>query len=260
MVGKPSNFVVQGTTVIEFRSEDAAFKAHQRHQGHELSGKKLKLTPIFDKNDLDQVFDKLKQASSKAKLDLNKLNKSCLSLLKGLETKKDDTEETLLAKVRALVAKWNDPYVRPESIINVSVNYKMEKIDGKQYLFVESSSEGECKALLKVAQKMCNGRDGLYWVPYHYNLVTYIEGPAVNDLADDNQAMTFVRDIVSGWKDTSVNQQMIDNVKIDRRDDKTVLVVTATTAENSKTLVKAKKEHMKGNEEIVWYYTKKWDN
>ncbi|CAG2109142.1 unnamed protein product [Medioppia subpectinata] len=86
---------------------------------------------------------------------------SCKSVLKGMETKKDDN---VLRIVRELVKSWSDTTVNTTLIADVKRDKKFTQRDGKALLFVMAVNPESSIALVNAGNRHL--KDGLQWSHY----------------------------------------------------------------------------------------------
>ena len=93
----------------------------------------------------------------------NKLNDiSVMSVIRGLETKKDDNVAKM---VRKIVQKWADRAVQPNYIKTVERDRKYADKDGMVLLFVTAQNADNNRALVEAAQRH-SSQDGIEWTAY----------------------------------------------------------------------------------------------
>ncbi len=139
---------------IRFACKDDAQRALQRFNGEDCFGQKLKLSLI--NGDPKQVKESLVNDFSVP----IPVSNDCKSVIRGLETKKD---QNLTKLVRKIVSDWNDSQINSNLIVSVERNTKRAQEDGKVTLFVTAVNAEASKMLINGAKKYLNASHGVKW-------------------------------------------------------------------------------------------------
>lgn len=199
-------------------------------------------------------------------------NSDVCSVITGLETTADQSPEELLAIVRSVVEGWNNDDYDPEFVKEVERNTRLKNKNGKVALFVTASSQGANRKLVNGANEFGFNDPSKYqsWTLYNdkpidYNIECKSVIVGIKTTAQQN-VTKLVREIVSKWEDSHINDNFIVNVErsavFQNRDGEAALFVTAKDPSASKILViEAKKHFNDPKNNIMWnkYVTPKKD-
>jgi RNA recognition motif-containing protein len=171
-------YVHYGRALIRFPCKDDAQRALQRFNGEDCFGQKLKLS-------LTNVDPKQVKESHVNDFSVPiPVSNDCKSVIRGLETKKD---QNLTELVRKIVSDWNDSQINSNLIVSVERNTKRAQEDGKVTLFVTAVNAEASKKLINGAQKYLNASHGVKWTEFR-KLKPQINGDQTVSSNDNNNS------------------------------------------------------------------------